>query len=557
MNTIKRNKLSIWMLVGLAVLLLAACSAAPAVTGITKFFDSSQQSLDVVQEVPTTVADLSVNEDTLNQGTLNEGIPNQGILAVEGTLEQIYQNVNPGVVNIRILHKVTAEDLGNLQIPNFPFFSLPQGQDQNPDQYQTGLGSGFVWDQEGHIITNNHVVDSADKIEVTLSDGTILPAELVGADPDSDLAVLKVGLPKGIAPLTLADSNQIKVGQLAIAIGNPFGLEGTMTVGIISALGRSLPTSEGLGPNYTIPDIIQTDAPINPGNSGGVLVNDQGQVIGVTAAIESPVSANAGIGFAIPSAIVAKVVPVLIKDGHYDHSWLGISGTSLVPDLATAMKLVSTQRGVLVIDVMPDSPAEKAGLLGSDRTIEIDGAEARVGGDVILAIDGQSLREMDDLIAYLAGKTEVGQKISLTVLRDGKEKSFSLSLAARPDAEENVQAQSTTSQGAHLGIYGIDLNETIAQAMDLPKDSQGVLVEQVEVGSPADKAGIQGSYKPFNMDGQDIYVGGDIITAIDGKSITSILDLRTILSNFEVGQKVQLSIIREGKEITVTVVLGE
>ena len=221
------------------------------------------------------------------------------------------------------------------QFTGFPFFNLPQGQ-QPQQQYQSALGSGFVWDQNGDIVTNNHVVSGADKIEVTFSDGTIVPATLVGADPDSDLAVIKVDVPADkLHPVQLGDSSAVKVGQLAIAIGNPFGLEGTMTTGIISAVGRSLPANDNSTQSYTIPDVIQTDAPINPGNSGGVLVDVQGQVLGVTSAIESPVRASAGVGFAIPSAIVNNVVPALIKDGKYVHSWLGISGTTLVPDLAT------------------------------------------------------------------------------------------------------------------------------------------------------------------------------------------------------------------------------
>jgi len=537
------NRFTLWLLAGLAVLLITGCSASqiPVLTGANTLLESPKD-VSAPQDVLTPSIDVPANES---------------IMALEGTLEQVYEKVNPSVVNIRVVMKVTTQEMGGLQNPGFPFFNLPQGQDQSPEQYQSGLGSGFIWDEQGHIITNNHVIDGADKIEVTLNDGTILPAELVGADPDSDLAVLKVNLPIGVSPVQLADSSTLKVGQFAIAIGNPFGLEGTMTVGIISALGRSLPTSESLGPSYTIPDIIQTDAPINPGNSGGVLVNDQGQVVGVTAAIESPVRANAGIGFAIPSAIVEKVVPVLITDGHFDHSWLGISGTSLVPDLAAAMDLESTQRGVLVIDVMPNSPAEKAGLQGSGRQIEIDGAQARVGGDLIVAIDGQSLREMDDLIAYLAGKTEVGQQVNLTILRDGKEKTISATLAARPVADESSQSLPSITQGAHLGITGLDINESVAQAMDLPKDTQGVLVEQVEAGSPADKAGIHGSFKPTTVDGQEILVGGDIITAIDGKSVTSIQELRTILSQIEMGKEVSLSILRDGKEISVPVTLGE
>ncbi len=534
-----------WLLAGLLLFTMAGCSTStiPAIAGANSVSEA-QQSLNPTQNTPSANTKLPASEG-------------EGILALEGTLEQIYEQVNPSVTNIRVVQKFSIQDMGNLQNPNFPFFSLPQGQDQSPEQYQSGLGSGFVWDQQGHIVTNNHVIDGADKIEVTLTDGTILPAELVGTDPDSDLAVLKVDLPKGVPAIQMADSNNLKVGQLAIAIGNPFGLEGTMTVGIVSALGRSLPTSEELGPSYTIPDIIQTDAPINPGNSGGVLVNDQGLVIGVTSAIESPVRANAGIGFAIPSAIVQKIVPGLISDGHYDHAWLGISGTSLIPDLATAMHLDSNQHGVLVIDVMPNSPAEKAGLKGSDREIEIEGSQTRVGGDVIIAIDGQSLPEMDDLIAYLAGKTEVGQEVSLTILRDGKEETFSVTLAARPSTGESTLSQSNNAQGGHLGINGLDLNQEIAKAMGLPNETKGVLVEQVEVGGPAEKADIHGSYKPLTINGQEILIGGDVIAAVDGHGVTDIQDLSALLSQMEPGQEVKLSILRDGKAIEVPVTLAQ
>ena len=534
-----------WLLAGLLLFTMAGCSTStiPAIAGANSVSEA-QQSLNPTQNTPSANTKLPASEG-------------EGILALEGTLEQIYEQVNPSVTNIRVVQKFSIQDMGNLQNPNFPFFSLPQGQDQSPEQYQSGLGSGFVWDQQGHIVTNNHVIDGADKIEVTLTDGTILPAELVGTDPDSDLAVLKVDLPKGVPAIQMADSNNLKVGQLAIAIGNPFGLEGTMTVGIVSALGRSLPTSEELGPSYTIPDIIQTDAPINPGNSGGVLVNDQGLVIGVTSAIESPVRANAGIGFAIPSAIVQKIVPGLISDGHYDHAWLGISGTSLIPDLATAMHLDSNQHGVLVIDVMPNSPAEKAGLKGNDREIEIEGSQTRVGGDVIIAIDGQSLPEMDDLIAYLAGKTEVGQEVSLTILRDGKEETFSVTLAARPSTGESTLSQSNNAQGGHLGINGLDLNQEIAKAMGLPNETKGVLVEQVEVGGPAEKADIHGSYKPLTINGQEILIGGDVIAAVDGHGVTDIQDLSALLSQMEPGQEVKLSILRDGKAIEVPVTLAQ
>ena len=282
------------------------------------------------------------------------------VAALEGAFEQVYIQVNPSVVNIQISQTVDTTSLTLPEIPGFPQLQIPE-----EPQTQQALGSGFVWDTLGHIVTNNHVVEGAEKISVTFYDGTTVPAEIVGTDPDSDLAVIKVDVPTDqLHPVQVADSTQVKVGELVIAIGNPFGLEGTMTMGIISALGRTLPAQSASveGRYYSIPDIIQTDAPINPGNSGGVLVDDTGQVIGVTAAIESAVQSSAGIGFVIPSQIVQKVVPALIETGHYDQPWIGISGTSMVPELATAMGLDTDQRGALVVDVTADGPADKAGL---------------------------------------------------------------------------------------------------------------------------------------------------------------------------------------------------
>ncbi len=293
------------------------------------------------------------------------------LAAYQGTLENIYSTVSPSVVNIHVVQKVAAGDITTdfQQLPGFPFFSNPQGQ-QPQEQFQAALGSGFVWDQQGHIVTNNHVVSGADKIQVTFSDGTIVPAKLVGADPDSDLAVIKVDAAADqLHPVQMADSTAIKVGQLAIAIGNPFGLEGTMTTGIISAVGRSLPADETSAQSYTIPDVIQTDASINPGNSGGVLVDAQGQVLGVTTAIESPVRANAGVGFAIPAAIVKNVVPALIENGKYVHTWLGISGTDPGPGSGNSHEPgCKASAAPWWSEVMPDSPAEKAGLQRQRQT---------------------------------------------------------------------------------------------------------------------------------------------------------------------------------------------
>jgi S1-C subfamily serine protease len=375
------------------------------------------------------------------------------------------------------------------------------------------------------------------------------------------LAVIKVDVPADrLQPVELADSTQVKVGQLSVAIGNPFALEGTMTVGFVSAVGRSLPVSEDTsqGPSYTIPDIIQTDAPINPGNSGGVLVDDEGRLIGVTAAIESPVRANAGIGFAIPSIIVQKVVPTLIETGHYDHPLLGLSGTTLTPDLATAMGLDAGQRGMLVADVTSDGPADKAGLRGSDREVEIEGQQVRVGGDVIVTIDDQPVNEFDDLVIYLARHTEVGQTVTLTVLRQGKEVQIQVTLGARPGSEaEPPQARSEEQGGAWLGIAGLTVTPEIAQSMGLDSDQAGVLVEQVVQDSPADQAKLRASNESVTIDGQQVLIGGDVITALDGKATEKIKDLQALVRQAEPGQKVTLTILRDGKRIEVPVTLGE
>lgn len=285
----------------------------------------------------------------------------------------------------------------------------------------------------------------------------------------------------------------------------------------------------------------------------------QGQILGVTSAIESPSGTNAGIGFAIPSAIVNNVVPALIKDGKYVHSWLGVSGTSLTPDLATAMKLDVGQRGALVEEVLPNSPAEKAGLKASNQQTTINGQNVNVGGDVITAIDGQPILQMGDLIAYLARSTKVDQKVTLTILRDGKQQTVDVTLAARPSSQDrNTTSTNQPSQvaGIHLGISGLTVDQTIAQAMNLPADQQGVLVEQVQPGSLAEKAGLQAGSKSVTINGQDIKVGGDIITALNDQPITSIDDLRSALAQLPSDHPLTLTVLRDGKETQVQVQSG-
>jgi S1-C subfamily serine protease len=346
-----------------------------------------------------------------------------------------------------------------------------------------------------------------------------------------------------------------------VAIGNPFRLNGSMTTGIISGLGRSLliDSIDSSGLSYSIPDVIQTDAAINPGNSGGVLVDIEGKLIGVTTAIESPVRANSGIGYVVPSVIVQKVVLILIKDGSYQQPWIGISGHDLTPELAKLMNLDSTQHGALVIEITAGSPADTAGLVGSSVTAKVDGQDVKVGGDVITAADNKPINDFEDLVAFLARYATVGQTINLTILRDGKPIEVPLTLAARPSqsqAEQAAEPQETTG-GAWLGIQGTDLTPEIAEAMGVKTDTAGALVVQVTTGSPADKAGIKGSFKPFDSNGQQTLIGGDIITAMDDKALSGIQSLVDILANLKPGDEVKLTLLRDGKSADVQVTLGE
>lgn len=292
-------------------------------------------------------------------------------------------------------------------------------------------GSGFIYSENGHIVTNQHVVEGANRIEVSFIDGTTRKARVVGTDPYTDLAVLKVNK-KELESLEIGNSSKVEVGQRAVAIGNPFGLRGSMTSGIISQKGRTLRTQGG----FSTPNVLQTDAAINPGNSGGPLMNIQGDVIGVNTAIESNTGVFSGIGFAIPSNTVKRVVPELIEDGDYSHPWIGVSGIDVNQDIAEEMELENST-GFLVIDVVEGSPAEAAGLQGGDRNATIDGSEIEVGGDVIVAINGQKIRGISDILLYLARDAEVGETVQITVIRDGKRIQVPLTLESREKAPEN------------------------------------------------------------------------------------------------------------------------
>ncbi|MBN1178143.1 MAG: trypsin-like peptidase domain-containing protein [Anaerolineae bacterium] len=334
------------------------------------------------------------------------------LITDEALLIDIYARAIRGVVNIDVA--VTMDDLTS----------------------PLGSGSGFVIDTAGHIATNEHVVDQADVFWVTFSDGTVREAELLGADPYSDLAVVYVAdMPPGVAPLELGNSSTLQVGQRAIAIGNPFGHAGTMTVGIISALGRTLPAqaTTSLG-NYSIPEIIQTDAAVNPGNSGGPLLDSSGRVIGVNAAIETTGTGNQGIAFAIPIDIVKLVAPYLIAGESYPYPYLGITSDTryTLAQLSLVLDDLPTTQGVLISAAPSGGPAARAGLRGGTEQVPVLDTTVTLGGDIITAIDGTPVGSFHDLIAYLIRETQVGQRVTLTILRNGEEMDIPIELGSRP-----------------------------------------------------------------------------------------------------------------------------
>lgn len=319
------------------------------------------------------------------------------------SLIEIFEKSEPGVVRVNVQRDEAIEGIG-------------------------GIGSGFVFDKKGHIITNAHVVKDAVKVVVTFLDGRSYNAEIIGTDEFTDLAVIKVNADLVLLhPLSIGDSSNLKVGEQIAAIGNPFGLSGSMTSGIVSQLGRLLP-----GEVYSIPDVIQTDAAINPGNSGGPLLNMRGEIVGINTAIQSATGEFTGVGFSIPSQTVAKIVPTLIEKGEYKHPWIGISGRDIDPDMANVLNLKDAV-GFLIITVVDGSPASKAGLIGSDKTIEVEGVNYPIGGDVILSVDGIEVRKIDDILIHLQRAKTVGNEMILEILREGRTTSVTIVLQERPN----------------------------------------------------------------------------------------------------------------------------
>lgn len=445
------------------------------------------------------------------------------------------------------------------------------------DPRSSALGSGFIFDNSGHIITNDHVVRNrsfndtntnnthTNNVTVTFLDERSFKAKIVGSDPFSDLAVLQIENPKNqsMIPLVLSNSSDVKIGEHVIAIGNPFGLSGSMTEGIVSGLGRVIPSQNPEerppGPelmpdeenrlvpptSFSIPEIIQTDAAINPGNSGGPLLNLRGQVIGINSAIFSLTGAYTGVGFAIPASTLQRVVPVLISEHSYKHPWIGISGVDLNEQIASVMKL-NTTKGFLVIDTSPGGPASKAGIQGGDKLVEINGRETNLFGDVIVKIDNQNVSKIDDILIYLEQQKKVGQSVNLTVIRDGKLQTINVVLAERP-LRLNVEP-------LWLGIDGIDMDAEIASEL-MVNQSTGILVVGIISDGPADKAGLEGGYRITDINGTQIELGGDIIISADKQPIENLRDMATYISNNKIeGETISLGILRDGKpqEIEVT-----
>lgn len=462
-----------WISGALAATLLSGALYGPAV-----WQTGSVSAADRMQEAARLTLDTSLLQD-------------------QDALAQLYSTVSPSVVSIQVTSEMSAEDAQGFRLPDIPGFpQLPDGQ-LPPQQ---GQGSGFIYDNEGHIVTNNHVVENATKVNVIFSDGHWAAAEVVATDPQADLAVIKVEPPADFTwrPLPIADPASLKVGHMVVAMGTPFGFENTMTTGIVSALGRGMPVGQFGENRYTLPDIIQTDAAINPGNSGGPLVNLAGEVVGVNFAIESGTRSNSGVGFTIPAAIVRRVVPELIKDGKFDYAYLGLSGQTIGPEVAQQLELSDRILGVYVGNVVAGGPSDEAGIKGGDNRTSTRGSnELQPGGDIITAINDQPVHRFEDLVSYLITKANPGETVKLTIIRNGEQSQVDVVLGARPGATEKsqrAQAEGPISARAAIDIakeaakelLGDNITQTVVSpdqqndqkvwVVELSNDSQSAIV---------------------------------------------------------------------------------
>ena len=406
---------------------LAIANTANTIT--TSSPSPSSPSSSFLQTAPA-LAQLPSQSQDVQQLQQSLGSPNNAAIANTNTTSSAIANTYnksdiTDLFNLQSRHLNSIfEDVQNSVVQITSKVSSPTPDPSNPGNGQnvTALGSGFIYDANGHIVTNNHVVSKAKVFDVTFPDGNRYTASVVGKDPFSDLAVLKIveNLTAPLTPLDIANSSSLEIGDQVIAIGNPYGLDNTMTTGIVSQTGRLLPQTAG----YSIPDVIQTDASINPGNSGGPLLNIKGQVIGMNTARISE-----GVGFAISSNTITRETPVLIQNGNFTHSYLGLTGVTLTSDDTTQFENLSkTFRGVYVNTIVKDGPADKAGLRG----VITDYYGEKHGGDVITALDKQNMTKTDELITYIDQHTKPGDTVTMTIYRDGQYVDLELNVAARP-----------------------------------------------------------------------------------------------------------------------------
>jgi serine protease Do len=457
----------------------------------------------------------------------------QSAIQAPASFAALVERVQAAVVNVAVTGKsvsTSAVELPGLELPNAPHFkdffdqflhqspSLPGRHGSKPGVQ--GVGSGFIVTADGYLVTSNHVVEDATEIQVVLNNGERLPAEVRGRDPKTDLALLKIETDRELPYVIFGDSDGARAGDWVVAIGNPFGLGGTATTGIISARGRDIQS----GP---YDDYLQIDAPINRGNSGGPLFDTSGKVIGVNTAIFSPNGGNVGIGFAVPAAQAKSVIQQLMTRGHVERGWLGVQIQKLTDPLAESMKLPRTQ-GALVTSVTPDSPAARAGL-------EV--------GDVILSFNDHEVADMKDL-PKLVADTAPGQNTQVTVWRQGKKRNLEVSIASSPEVTASAAETATTAvSGARLGVTLAPMTGELRKRFDVPGDVEGALVVEVESGSLAAREGIR---------------PGDVIVQAGGKPVSNPADVVSVVreSNATDQDRVLLLVNRKGDQRFVTVQLG-
>ena len=373
----------------------------------TLFLISCTTALNTNQNTSGTDLD---KQSAVNKSNENNKFENLQLLkAKESQLNTIYSTSLPSIVHIKVRQTVPG------------FFQ---------NQERTGEGSGFIWDTEGNIVTNYHVVASASIVDVEFADGSQYPASVIGLDPNSDLAIIKVN-PNGkiLSPLNLGDSTNVKVGNHTIVIGSPFGQEFSMSSGIVSAIKRTVPSQNTM---FSIPNVIQTDAAINPGNSGGPLMDIEGKVIGINSQIISRSGGNQGIGFAIPINSVKKIIPTLIKGEKFEYPYIGITGMDLNTNLKKALEIDSEIKGVMIVDVVKGSPADLGGLSGYTGTVSDNNNSYPSGGDILTAINTIPIKSMSDLLTLLFSDYSPGDSVTFTILRDSNSFDLDITLISRP-----------------------------------------------------------------------------------------------------------------------------